>query len=389
MSNKNILIAGASVAGPALAYWLNLAGYTVTIVELSPGLRQGGNGVDVRDQAIEVAERMGIMDVVRSRAVDMVATTFVDARNRTIGSIDTEAIRRAGNNAAEIVRGELAKILYDKTRDDVEYIFGDAISGIEQDVGGLDVTFERRPARRFDLVIGADGTHSGVRSIAFGPEEKFARFKHHYFAAAMGSTPLAAKCKSTIYSEPGISIAIQTPGNGPSRAYYCFYQEEPLSYDYRDVAQQRRILRKAYANVGWDVAQLLDQMDADPDFYLDAQIQIVMPSWSNGRVALVGDAAHCASPFSGAGALLALVGTFRLAGELVAAGGDHIRGFANYEKGMRPLVIKKQGHLYTGLLVPKTRLGLMFRNGLLRVDLSKLAFGREQKKIEPLPAYRF
>ena len=112
MSNKNVLIAGASVAGPALAYWLNLAGYTVTIFELSPGLRQGGNGVDVRDQAIEVAERMGIMDVVRSRAVDMVATTFVDARNRTIGSIDTEAIRRTGNNAAEIVRGELAKILY-------------------------------------------------------------------------------------------------------------------------------------------------------------------------------------------------------------------------------------------------------------------------------------
>ncbi|MCP3732817.1 FAD-dependent monooxygenase [Sphingomonas sp. MG17] len=387
MTNKNILIAGGSIAGTALAFWLARGGFSVTLVELAPALRQGGQGVDVRDQAIEVVERMGLMGVVRGRSVDDIGANFVNARNRVIGSLDLQAIQQEGGGAAEIRRGELAQLLYENTLDRVEYIFGNAISGIEQDETGVDITFEHGPPRRFDLVIGADGFHSGVRRIVFGPSNQFVRFKEHYFAVAKAGTPLAEARRSTIYNEPGKSVMVQSAGNAAPMTYFAFHQKEPLEYHYRDIEHQRQILRNALKGVGWETSMLLEQADVDPHFYLDAQAQIVMPGWSKGRVVLAGDAAHCASPFSGAGGLLALVGTYRLAGELVAAAGDHRQAFTKYEIGQRPLVLEKQGHLFTGMFVPRTWLGIKVRNGLVRSGLLRRAFGLNPKKIDSLPDY--
>ncbi|WP_066960499.1 FAD-dependent monooxygenase [Rhizorhabdus dicambivorans] len=387
MTKKTVLIAGASIAGPALAFWLDRIGYAVTIVELSPTLRLGGQGVDVRDQSIQVVERMGLMDVVRERRVDDIAANFVDAKNRLIGSLDLQALQKEGGGAAEIRRGELSSILYENTRDSVEYVFGDAISGLSQDASGVDVTFEQGAPRRFNLVIGADGFHSGVRRIAFGPSDQFVRFKKHYFAVTMASTPFAQKRASTLFNEPGKSVMVQAAGNGPSMVYLAFRQEEPLEYHYRDIEHQRQILRNAFEGVGWDTPNILKQIDDDPHFYLDAQAQVVMPSWSNGRIALVGDAAHCASPFSGAGGLLGLIGAYRLAGELFAANGNHVEGFKNYDLAHRPLVLEKQGHLFTGMFVPRTWLGTKVRNGLVRSGLLKRVFGLDKPNTTPLTDY--
>lgn len=387
MTGKSVLIAGASLAGPTLAFWLQRIGYAVTIVELAPALRLGGQGVDIRDQSIQVVERMSLMDTVRDHAVDDIAARFVSAGNRLIGTIKFGTIREQNGGAAEIRRGELASILYDATRNDVEYIFGDSISAISQDAAGVDVSFERSAPRRFDLVIGADGFHSTVRRLAFGPSEQFVRFKNHYFAVTLASSPFAQKRASTLYNEPGKSVMVQASGNGPSIVYFAFRQDEPLEYHYRDIDHQRQILRNAFDGVGWDTPNILRQIDDDPHFYLDAQAQVVMPSWSSGRVALVGDAAHCASPFSGAGGLLGLIGAYRLAGELHAAGGDHVKGFRNYEVAQRPLVLEKQSKLFTGLLVPRSWWDLKVRNGLVRTGLIKRRFGLDQPNISPLTDY--
>lgn len=387
MTKKTVLIAGASIAGPALAFWLDRIGYAVTIVELSPTLRLGGQGVDIRDQSIQVVERMGLMEEVRKHRVDDIAANFVDARNRLIGSLDLQAIQQQGGGAAEIRRGELSRILFDNTRDNVEYIFGDAISDIHQDAAGVDVKFERGAPRRFDLVVGADGFHSSVRRMVFGPPDQFVRFKKHYFAVTMASTPYAQKRTSTLFNEPGKSVMVQAAGNGPSMVYFAFRQEEPLEYHYRDIEHQRQILRNAFEGVGWDTPNILKQIDDDPHFYLDAQAQVVMPSWSKGRVALVGDAAHCASPFSGAGGLLGLIGAYRLAGELHAAQGDHATAFENYYRAHHPLVLEKQGHLFTGMFVPRTWLGTKLRNGLVRSGLLKRVFGLDKPNIKPLADY--
>ena len=387
MTKKTVLIAGASIAGPALAFWLNRIGHAVTVVELSPTLRLGGQGVDVRDQSIQVVERMGLMNIVRERRVDDIAANFVDAKNRLIGSLDLQAVQEKGGGAAEIRRGELSSILYDATRDDVEYIFGDSISSIEQDTSGVDVTFERSAPRRFDLVVGADGFHSGVRRMVFGPPDQFVVFKQHYFAVTMASTPFAPKRASTLFNEPGRSVMVQAAGDGPSIVYFAFRQEDPLEYHYRNIAHQRQILRDAFQGVGWDTPNLLKQIDDDPHFYLDAQAQVVMPSWCKGRVALVGDAAHCASPFSGAGGLLALIGAYRLAGELFAANGDHVAAFRNYDVAHRPVVQEKQRHLFTGMFVPRTWFGTKVRNGLVRTGLIKRVFGINKPNTSPLTDY--
>jgi len=386
---RRVLIAGASIAGPVLAYWLSRAGYQVTIVELHPEFRQGGHGVDVREQAIDVATRMGLMDAVRGAVTGLIGTNYVDRGNRILAKMDVQALQKAGNGAAEINRSSLARMLYETTRNDVAYIFGDTIRAIDQDAGGVDVCFERGPPHRFDLVIGADGIHSNVRKLAFGTEEQFLKFKHHYFAAASGGTLRAEMCRTTIYSEPGRAVLIQRPLDGRSMMFFVFRREQPLSYDHRDLRQQRRLIREAFANAEWEAPGLLDQADLDPNFYFDTVSQVVMQNWSRGRVAFVGDAAYCASPFSGAGALLAMVGAYRLAGELSAAREDHVQAFANYEAGMRTLVAAKQGHLFTGLMLPKSRLGISIRNTLLRSPMSKLAFGLQPIKIEPLLTYEF
>ena len=193
--NEQILISGASIAGPTLAFWLARYGYQPTVIERAPGLRAGGNGVDVRGQAIEVAERMEIMPQIRAAAADVIGMSFVDAADRSVARIDLQAIQRKHvSGEVEIMRGDLARILYEATKRDVTYIFGDSIQTLEQDDDGVTVTFEYSDSRRFDLVIGADGIHSTVRELAFGPESQFVRHLGHYGAFAdvewMPSAPM-------------------------------------------------------------------------------------------------------------------------------------------------------------------------------------------------------
>ncbi|GAA4614729.1 FAD-dependent monooxygenase [Actinoallomurus liliacearum] len=387
--NERILISGASIAGPTLAFWLARYGFQPTVIERAPRLRAGGNGVDVRDQAIEVAERMGILPQIRAVGADVVGMAFLDATGRSLARMDV----RGTGDEVEIMRGDLAAILNQATEDDVEYIFGDSIQTLEQDADGVRVTFERGQSRRFDLVIGADGIHSTVRRLAFGPESRFLKYMEHYVAFAETDPALGENRWVTAYNEPGRMAGVYRSGNHTgAKANFIFHRPEPLDYDYRDIDQHKRLLHEAFADMSWRVPELLAGAMADPDPYFDSLAQIRMPSWSAGRVALVGDAAYCASPVSGCGARLSMIGAYRLAGELAAADGDHHFAFQRYEEGFRDAVRRmQQVGPNLRLMVPKSAIGTRMRNTVARSRILDSLAGMERitrrKTADPLPDY--
>lgn len=389
MPTPTALITGASLAGPATAYWLVRAGFDVSVAEQAPELRAGGNGVDIRGEALSIIQRMGLGEAVRAKALDGLGMRFVDRRDRQRARITTAGLHTmVGSEDIEITRGDLARLLYEATQHDVEYVFGETVADLDQDSDGVDVTFRGGRERRFDLVIGADGIHSGLRRLVFGPEEQFRIFKHHYYATAGADLAVGEQHWITFYNEPGLSAAVFRAEPGRGLLNFMFRSEHPLTYDYRDTAAQRKLLREAFTGMGWYVPQMLAAADAADDFYFDALDQVQMPSWSEGRVVLVGDAAYCASPASGAGALLALSGAYRLAGE-IAAGGPVTAAFDRYESAQRPLVAQKQAGLFTNISVPRTRLGIVARNVLLSTPLTSYLLGHQTDRPRPLHEYAF
>lgn len=395
MKNERILISGASIAGQTLAYWLVRHGFRPTVVERAPGLRTGGQGVDVRDQSIEVAERMGIMARVRAAAADVTGLQFVNAAGDSIARIDVAGIKDKLESAeVEIMRGDLVQILHEINSGTVEYVFDDSIVGLDQDADGITVTFEHGPARRFDLVIGADGLHSNVRRLAFGPEHEFVHHMDHYFAFGNADAALGPDRWVTMFNTPGRMAGIYRSGTNPQAKAYFIFRSPRLDLDHRDPETARRKLVETFADEKrWHVPALLDDILTDPDIYFDSLAQVHMNSWSTGRVALVGDAAYCASPASGAGAELSLIGAYRLAGELATANGAHHLAFHRYEQTHRPLVDRKQKiGPNLRLMAPKSRFGIAIRNTITRLPLLESMAGMERimapKTTAPLPNYQ-
>ncbi len=339
MNNQNVLISGASIAGPALAFWLKRYGFTPTVVEKAPALRAGGQAIDVLGTATEVVRRMGLLERVQEFSTGKRGTSYVDADGRVRATVSSEVFNGVGANGdTEIQRGDLAWVLYEATRDDIEYIFGDSIAELSQDDNGVHVTFEHGAPRTFGLVIGADGVHSHTRGLVFGPESRFLRHMGYYISIYTIPNFLNLDHWEQDYNTPGkIAGAYSARENAEAKAIFAWASDE-LDYDYRDITAQKRIVAQTYADQGWQVPRLLSHLDAARDFYFDAMAQIRMDSWHRGRVTLVGDAGYCASPLSGQGADLSLVGAYVLAGELAAAAGDHVVAFARYEQEMRPMV---------------------------------------------------
>ncbi|WP_458687148.1 FAD-dependent monooxygenase [Nocardia tengchongensis] len=381
MVNERVLISGAGIAGQALAYWLARYGLRPTVVERAPRLRTGGQGVDIRDQAIEVVEKMGIMARVREAEADVAGMRFVRADGRDISRIDIEGIKNKNDSSeVEIMRGDLVRMLHEITTGTVEYLFDDTITALDQDDNGVTVTFARGPSRRFDLVIGTDGLHSTVRKLAFGPESNYVRFMDHYFAFGNADAALGPDRWVTMFNTPGRMAGIYRSGNHAQAKAYFMFRSARRDIDLRDQGAARALLSAEFGHENnWHVAGLLAGVLADPDAYIDALGQVRMDSWSTGRVALVGDAAYCASPVSGAGAEIALIGSYRLAGELAAAAGDHRTAFQRYEESHRPLIARKQ---QVGpnlrLMVPKSRLGMAVRNTVTRLPLLESMAGMER-----------
>ncbi|MEV6139650.1 FAD-dependent monooxygenase [Nocardia sp. NPDC051990] len=343
MSGARVLVAGASIAGPALAHWLRRRGAEVTVVERAPELRPGGQAVDARGVTKEVIRRMGLDLAVRAACTQTIGAHTVDADGNVLETFRVDDDGGDGFiSEIEILRGDLSRVLHDDTRDGVEYIFGDRIAELTQDADGVDVVFAGGDRRRFDLVIGADGLHSALRTMVFGPHERFVRHLGHVLAFYSVPNEFGLDRWLIDYQESGRSAGLR-PIQDATRAMAMFsFPSADLDVDYRDVAAQKRLLRERMAGMGWLTPRILAHLDDTPDFYLDQVAQVVMDRWSSGRVGLLGDAAFSSSPMSGQGTGLALVGAYLLAGELAAAGWDPEAGFAGYEGRMRSFVEANQ-----------------------------------------------
>ncbi|WP_406059262.1 FAD-dependent monooxygenase [Streptomyces sp. NBC_01077] len=340
---RTVLISGASVAGPALALWLHRYGFTPTVVERAPELRAGGYKVDIRGTAIEVCRRMGILDEIRANSTDMRGGSYVDDRGRTIGELSADIFGGRVEEDDELMRGDLARILYERTRDDVEYLFDDSIAALDEDADGVTVTFESGTVRRFDLVVGADGLHSHTRRLVFGEESRFKRHLGAYISIFTAPNHLGLDRWETYHALPGKLVCVySSAGETDAKNLFIFSSPEELPYHHRDITTQRRHLTEAFTGDGWEIPRLLGHAADADDLYFDSISLIEMDRWSKGRVVLLGDAAHCSSPASGQGTGLALTGAYVLAGELARAGGDHRVAFDRYEAHMRPGVERNQ-----------------------------------------------
>ncbi len=336
-----ILISGAGIAGLTAAYWLRSYGFTPTVVERAPSLVTGGYKIDVRGTALEVLKRMHVHDAVVAASTDMQDAALVDRDGKVISKMSGDEFGHRVGEDLEIVRGTLCQILKDSIGD-TEFIFGDSIRAIAQRSGSVQVEFVNTSPREFDLVIGADGLHSNVRGIVFGEEVRFVRDLGLYLCVYSVPNYLHLDRMEMQYSKLGRIAALwSSRGDGDAKA--CFGFAAPSArIDLRDRAQQQQALADVYKDIGWEVPRLLKMMPDAADYYFDAAAQVDMPRWSQGRVVLVGDAGYCASPMSGQGASLALIGGYVLAGELAAASGAYQIAVDRYEREMRPFVMVNQ-----------------------------------------------
>ncbi|MEV4312026.1 FAD-dependent oxidoreductase [Actinocrispum sp. NPDC049592] len=323
---KKILISGAGIAGLTTAYWLTEHGHQVTVVERATEIRDGGYKVDIRGAAVDVIRRMGLLEDVRRLSTEVREAAFVDKDGKTVATMDADLFGGRAHDDVEVLRGDLTQLLYRKTK--AELVFGDSIV----DINDTRVTFESGRTDTFDIVIGADGLRSVTRELVFG--DGGLRELGYYVSIFDVPNHLGLDREERTYVEPGrTALMYSTRGDANAKAMFLF-ASEPLDYNRRDAAQQRKLLADAFTGAGWEVERLLAAAPEAKGFYFDSLSLVELDTWSKGRVVLTGDAAFCATPASGQGTSLALVGAYVLAGE-IAANDTHEQAFAAYEQQMR------------------------------------------------------
>ena len=380
MRPLKVLISGAGIAGCTLAYWLARHGHVATVVERGGALRSSGSPIDVRGPAMRIAEQMGIVPRLREASTRVGGLTVLDRDGRRAAHVDLDGLRRSiGVEHVELPRGDLSAILHEAGRDSAEYVFGDSIRSLTQESGGVDVAFERAAPRRFDLVIGADGLHSRVRRLAFGPEASFVRHAGLYVATLPLPRSLDAGPDITMLSVPGKSVTVH-PSRASPLAAFIFWHPAIAAFDHADSGQHKRLLQESFADIGWKVPEILDAALACDELYFDAVSRVDLPDWARGRTVLVGDAASCVSLF-GDGTTLAIAGAHALATALAEQSDDHEAAFRQYKAQHGKLVGPKMRNvgLVASMLVPRTRFGVSLRNramGLAQAYVAVKRLGR-------------
>lgn len=386
-----ILIVGAGIGGPTLAYWLRRAGHEPTLLERAPSLRSGGYLLDFWGAAFDVAERMGIVPELFDKGYVMTEMREVDESGKRIASVDpSDLIGLAGGRYVTIARAELAAAIYSSLGTEVETIFGDTVTALHDDGTHVHVQFQSGGRREFDLVVGADGQHSRVRRLAFGPDEQYERDLGIAVAAFDIDGYLPRNEDVVIaHTDVGVQALRFALRDGATMFLITFRLDGPVPED--DVPAQQELLRGALRGIGGEVSELVQRLPDARTFYFDKAIQIRMPSWSSGRIALVGDAGAAPSLLAGQGSALAMIGAYTLASELERSGGDHVRAFAAYERRLSKVVLDKQDAA-VGLGVafaPRNRLQLTLRNVIMRTMavpfIARLVMGRSLRDQITLP----
>ncbi len=393
MDSKSVLISGAGIAGPTLAFWLAAAGFKPTLVERAAELRTGGYVVDFWGLGYDIAERMGLRSDLDAAGYHIRELRVVGDRGEKLAGFGVATIRSlAGGRFVTIPRSGLSRLLFERAASRTEVMFGDQIIAIDEDAGGVNVAFERAPARQFDLVIGADGLHSNVRNLVFGPEPSFETDLGYAIAAfeAEGYRPRDEDVY-VLHNAPGAMVGRVALRDDRSLFLLIFTAEKGALPE--DIAEQKGVLRARYGDAGWECGKILSRLDEATDLYFDRVSQIRMERWSSGRVALVGDAAFCVSLAAGQGSALAMIAAYVLAGELARADGRHEEAFRAYEALLRSFVASKQkgAERFSAAFAPRTRWGLTARNLVVNAlslpGVGRLIIGRDLIDNLALPDY--
>ena len=371
VKTRTILISGNGIAGPTLAYWLARQGFAPTLIEHAPAPRAGGYMIDFWGVGFDVAERMGLVPALRSEGYDFEEVRLVDADGRAVGGLDGNLFRKAlRGRFLSIQRGELARLIFQAIDPPVESLYGDSIRAMSVDEDGVVVGFEHAPPRRFDLVVGADGLHSVVRSIAFGAESSYEKWLGFHTASFVADRyPHRDDGVYVAYTFPGAQVARYSMRRGRTAFFFVFRDPLEPHLNRHDLAGRKAALADVFARDAWECREIMAALAEADELYFDAVSQIRMGAWSTGRVSLVGDAAFCPSLLAGQGAAFAMLGAYVLAGELKRSGGDHRIACLAYHKMLRPFIERKQraaAH-FGGWFAPRTRVGIIVRNATTRL----------------------
>lgn len=392
-----ILISGAGIAGPTLAYWLAHYGLDPTIVEVSPRLRTGGYIIDFWGAGFDIAERMGLLPEIIRKGYRVREVRVVNRSGKHVAGFPVEAFSRITQGRfISLPRGELASSIYGKIEGKIETILDDSVSRIDQSEGGVRIAFERTGVRDFDLVVGADGLHSRVRELVFGPQSQFEQYLGYKVAAfeVEGYRP-RDELAYVMYTQVGQQVARFSMRGDRTMFLFVFAEEDPGGPG--DIHSQKNLLRKRFGNSGWEFPQILEALDGVNDLYFDRVSQIRMNPqeglWTRGRATLIGDAASCVSLVAGQGSSLAIVAAYILAGELHRAKGDHTLALARYQQLFGPFVLNKQKAAlrFAGAFAPRSKLALFLRNRIFNLMaipwIADLVVGRDLADNIALPEY--
>ncbi len=385
-----IVINGIGIAGPALAWWLSHFGHDVLLVEAAPRLRTAGYIVDFWGIGYDIAERMGLVDEIRALGYQVREVRYVDKRGRTKGGFDVSVFNRLTHGRfTSVRRSDISATIYRAIQDRVETIFGDSVASIDDDGTRVRVGFDHAPPREVDLVIGADGLHSRVRRIAFGPTSDFeVSLGYHVAAFEVDGYRPREELVFISHNLPGRQISRFSMRDDTTMFLSVFRDELMVANE-----EPKAMLRRVFADAGWEWPQISAALDTVTEIYFDTVSQIHMPHWAKGRVALVGDAGACVSLMAGEGTGLAMAEAYVLAGELHASGGDFATAFARYEERLMPFLKTKQAGAakFASSFAPRTWRGIAFRNQVTRLMgipfLAEFALGRAVRDDIALPEY--
>jgi 2-polyprenyl-6-methoxyphenol hydroxylase-like FAD-dependent oxidoreductase len=361
----NVLVSGASFAGLATAFWMNRLGYTVTVVEIGKGLKMGGSPVDIKEGTVDIVKRMGLLERIQASSLKAKGIAFLDIEGVRIAKMPAQTGDAPDSNPEyEIERDTLLHMMFEEVKGDVEFLFDDSIAGLDESEDEIAVTFKSGPQRSFSLLFGCEGNHSSVRRMCFGEESAYSYFLQNYFSITIVDKLLIEENTAQMYNVPG-KVVMLNAYNNKTDIIFCFYSENEISYSYRDQDEQREIILQRFSGEGWRTRELLEELSRCKDFYFDKMCQIRMPSWTKGRVALVGDAGYCASPAAGMGGSLAIVGATALADAFQKHPGNFEAAFQEYNDSLRPFVEDVQAQAVNfglDIFVPRSEEALQRRN---------------------------
>lgn len=395
MLDKSVLVSGMGIAGPTLAYWLQRAGFRPTVVECAPGPRSGGFVIDFWGLGYDVAERMGLCKELHRVGYHISELRIINRDGRRVAGLGGRVFEElTGGRFVTLARSDLSRVLFEKIERTTEVIFDDEVMHLEEQADGVQVRFKRSPERAFGLVIGADGLHSRIRALTFGPQERFEKPLGYIVAAfeVRGYRP-RDEGVYVLFSRPGKMVGRIALHDDRTLFLFVFAAEGLPADSQQGLAEKKSLLRERFWDEGWECQGILEALDGQQQLYFDPVSQIRLDTWSRGRVALVGDAAFCVSLTAGQGSALAMAAAYVLAGEIVRAAGDPRQAFGRYEQRLTRFIASKQraAERFAAAFAPKTPWGLTLRNLVINIAgrpaLARLAIGRGIVDSLVLPDY--